>query len=109
MAEETIRVLLIEDVPADALLIRRMLGASGNPRFDVDHAENLHEALELLKSRRYDVLLLDLGLPDSRGIQTISKTIAAAPDVPIIVLTVVDVPQTILDAIRIGVGDYIVK
>ncbi len=109
MANETIRLLLIEDNPGDVTLIRRMLGASTGPVFEVRHAYTLEGALERLKSETVDVILLDLGLPDSDGFQTFSSAAKAAPGIPIIVLSGSEGTQTVLDCIRAGAKDYFVK
>lgn len=107
--QENINVLLIEDNPGDVKLLARILNGGKNPRFNLQHAPTLKIGLERLKSEKIDVLLLDLGLPDSNGIEAASKATAVAPDIPIIVLSDVDVPDTILKTIRAGVRDYFVK
>jgi DNA-binding NarL/FixJ family response regulator len=109
MDQANIRVLLIEDNAGDAVLIRRMLAPSKDPVFHIQHALNFSEGLERLQSGDVDVLLLDLALPGSSGFETIATAIAAAPDVPVIVLTGTDATQTILECIKAGARDYFVK
>jgi two-component system cell cycle response regulator len=109
MNQNTIRILLIEDNPGDAKVIAQILSDAGNGRFALEHAKNLQGGLDILKGNHIDVLLLDLGLPGSSGFETVSKMRAAAPNVPVIVLTGTDVPQTILESIKVGAKDYFVK
>src|SRR5579885_765265 len=104
-----INVLLIEDKIADASLVLRVLGGSQNPGFNVHVVAELWRALEYLGSKHPNIILLDLGLPDSQGVDTLKKVSAAAAGIPIIVLTVTDIPQAVLDAIKSGARDYIVK
>ena len=109
MDETIIRILLIEDNPGDAKLIRLMLGSVSGLSFDMDVEITLQAGLERLKTFDFDVVLVDLNLPDSTGLGTLSRTLAAASNTPVIVMTETDAPQTILDTIKIGVQDYFVK
>ena len=109
MDSEAIRVLLIEDNPGDAGLIRRMLKTAENPPIEMQHASTFAGGLGPLQSGTIDLLLLDLALPGSTGFDTIASAIAAAPDVPIIVMTGTDATQTILECIKAGAKDYFVK
>ena len=109
MVSETIRVLLVEDNPGDAGLIRRMLKAATNPAIELQHVTTFPAGVERLLSGSVDVLLLDLALPGSRGFETIAGALVAAPEVPIIVLTGTDATQTILECIKAGAKDYFVK
>ena len=109
MDSQAIQVLLIEDNPGDAGLIRRLLKTSQNPLFELQHALDFSAGLERLQEGGVDVLLLDLALPGSSGFETIASAVAVAPDVPIIVLTGTDTTQTILECIKAGAKDYFVK
>ena len=109
MTSDPIRVLLIEDNPGDAGLIRRMLKTATDPELEMQHVTAFPAGLEHLRSGSVDVLLLDLGLPGSTGFQTIAKALAVAPGVPVIVLTGTDATQTILECIKAGAKDYFVK
>lgn len=109
MAEDTIRILLIEDNPGDTNLIRRMLNSPNSHAFDLRHAGNLQSGLKSLKKAPTDVLLLDLGLPGTEGFEAIAMVTAAAPHLPIIVLTGTDEAQTVLECIKAGAKDYFVK
>ncbi len=88
METKTISALLIEDNPNDALLIQRYLNASGKVRYNVVHVGRLAEGLDALKRILFDVILLDLGLPDGpMGLETFEIVYAKADPIPIIVLT----------------------
>ena len=105
-----IRVLIIDDDEVDCIAARRALRDCPYPvEFESDKAGTLSNAFEKLGSNRYDVALLDLGLPDSVGLDTVKKVIKVAGDVPIVVLTGLADDQTGLSAIDIGAADYVVK
>jgi len=109
MNTSVLRVLLVEDNEADAVLFKHILADAGGMRFDVAHAELMAEARELLGSRPFDVVLLDLSLPDSRGLDTVEQANATAPGLPIVVLTGLDDEDTGVEAVRKGAQDYLVK
>lgn len=104
-----LRVLLVEDSPSDARLMQQILLDSRSHAFEVDIVERLDEALARIKAERFDVVLLDLGLPDCTGIETLVRASAAAPQIPIVVLTGADDEAVSLEAIRRGGQDYFVK
>jgi PAS domain S-box-containing protein len=106
---EIIRVLLIEDNPGDARLIRELLAEGGDARFKLESVDRLSAGLEYLVSNDIGVVLLDLKLPDSQGIDTFDKVYAQAPRVPVIVLTVTDNDEMALGAVKKGAQDYLVK
>ena len=102
-------VLLIEDNPGDARLLEEMLADETRTRLDLVHAGTLAEGLRRLESSRPDAVLIDLGLPDSSGIETFTRLQARFPDVPAVVLTGnVDVDLAIR-AVQAGAQDYLVK
>ena len=109
MAEtaKTIRLLLVEDNPLDALLLRAMLDSHG--RYDVMEVATLAEAKEAAARQALDAVLLDLSLPDAMGIEAIDRLHEAAPEIPIIALTGVTDEETGLDAVSCGAQDYLVK
>ena len=109
MSYERINALLIEDNAADARLMREMLRDAGEGSFELTCADRLSTGLECLSGRRMDVVLLDLNLPDSRGLQTLEHVHARARGAPIIVLTAMDDTDLALDAVRGGAQDYLVK
>lgn len=104
-----IRVLLIEDNPGYAEVIRIMLEKAGDSRFDVVGAQRLADGLQDLRDESIDVVLLDLKLPDSQGIDTFDRVSAQAQGVPVIVLTVTDNDELAFEAVQKGAQDYLVK
>ncbi len=106
---ERIKVLLIEDNPADAVFIEEMLAEAKDFSFDLEWKEKLSIGLERLAKKGIDVVLLDLNLPDSKGFNTFTKTLAQAPEIPIIVLTGLDDETLAIRAVRTGAQDYLIK
>lgn len=94
-----LRTLLVEDNRSEAALVSRLMMMASKPRFEVVTAHQLGDALEALESRRFDLVVLDLGLPDvsseMEGLETIHE---AHPDVPIVVLTGVEPADDLYDA-----------
>ena len=109
MDDKHIKVLLIEDNPGDARLIRQMLAEVGTALFDLEWAGQLSTGLERLTRGGIDVLLLDLSLPDSQGFDTFARAQAQAPQAPIIVLTGLEDEMLAVEAVRGGAQDYLVK
>lgn len=101
--------LLVEDNPVDARLIREMLKESPTATFELEHVDRLATALELLRQQTFDVVLLDLGLPDSQGLETLSRTRKAADGLPVVVLTGLSDQALAIEAARAGAQDYLVK
>jgi signal transduction histidine kinase/HPt (histidine-containing phosphotransfer) domain-containing protein len=109
MTRQVIHTLLIEDSPDDALLIREFLADARQSVFDVEHVEWLSAALERLARGGIDVVLLDLQLPDSRGLDTFRAVQKASPAVPVVVLSGFEDETTALTAVQEGAQDYLVK
>jgi len=107
-AECPLEVLLVEDNPADAEWVREWLGESGG-RFRIRQAERLAEALESLTESKPDLVLLDLMLPDSAGLETVLTVRRQAPETGIVVLSGVQDETLALTAVRAGAQDYLVK
>jgi PAS domain S-box-containing protein len=103
------KILLVEDNPGDARLIREMLADAEGVSFDIDWVTRLSEGLEKLAGGGIDLVLLDLALPDSRGIHTFLKAYASAPHVPFVILTGFDDETVALTAIKEGAQDYLIK
>ena len=101
-------VLLVEDNPGDRDLILEYLEQSGRA-FQTETAGSLASAFEILNDKMFNAVFLDLGLPDSIGLDTLQRFISDSPGVPVIVLTGLDDEQLGIDAIRIGAQDYLVK
>ncbi len=106
---ERIKVLLIEDNPADAVFIEEILKEAKDFSFDVEWKERLSIGLERLAKKGVDIVLLDLNLPDSKGFNTFTRTLAQAPEIPIIVLTGLDDETLAIRAVRTGAQDYLIK
>jgi len=104
-----IRILLIEDNPGDALLISEMFSEAGNDLFEMTHADCLSTGLFNLAEERFDLLLLDLSLPDSQGLDSFIKANNQAPDLPIIVITGTDDSTVAVKSVGQGAQDYLVK
>ena len=109
MSSERIRVLLVEDNLGDAGLLYEGLEEAVPGQFEMTHVRRLSEALEYLWEETCDVVLLDLGLPDSHGLDTLVVTRAQAPGVPIVVLTGFQDEALAVEALKGGAQDYLVK
>jgi len=109
MKTNQIKVLLIEDNPGDARLIREMLKEKSYVTFDLVCADRLKAGVEQLTQGDIDLILLDLGLPDSNGLDTFVKLYTREPNLPIIVLTGLDDEKLGLEAVIMGAQDYLVK
>src|SRR3954469_15982099 len=105
----THKVLLIEDNPGDARLIREMLAEEPEAPFALHCADRLSKGLEHLAAGETGLVLLDLSLPDSFGLETFAQVYAHSPMVPIIVLTGNDDQTIALSAVKGGAQDYLVK
>jgi signal transduction histidine kinase len=110
MKNRLIQGLLVEDNPADALLTRQMLADSdAGIDFNLVHKDSLEEGLKTLKQVRFDVILLDLSLPDSRGLETVTRARRPANETPIIVFTGMNDQELAVKAVQYGAQDYLVK
>lgn len=109
MNSEIFRVLLVEDNPADARLIREYLTEFSKTSFLVSEADCIAVAISHLTDRHFDVILLDLSLPDSDGLETLHRMHAHAPNMALIVLTGLDDDEMALTAMRYGAQDFLVK
>ena len=109
MAEATIRVLLVEDDPDDVVLLREMLSEAPSIDFVLTHVEHLQDAITTAAQERIDVCLLDLSLPDSRGLETFYELHEHLPEVPVVVLTGLDDETVAEAAVHGGAQDYLIK
>ena len=109
MSESATHVLLVEDDAADAYMLRRVLTAKGGCRFTLEHVDRLSKGLDRLEAGGVDVLLLDLDLPDSFGLETFHAINRRLPQVPIVVMSGHDDEKVALEAVRDGAQDYLVK
>jgi PAS domain S-box-containing protein len=106
---EVIRILLIEDNPSYAKLIGLMLEEVDSNRFDLIGAKRLIDGLQHIQEGKVDVILLNLNLPDSQGIETFDSVYSAAKNVPIIVLTEIDNKELAFEAVGKGALEYLIK
>ncbi|UBF28183.1 hybrid sensor histidine kinase/response regulator [Kovacikia minuta CCNUW1] len=109
MDEISVRILLVEDSPTDADLLRQVFLHSDKEGWELLHVERLEYGIEICQQQSFDVVLLDLRLPDSDGFETVAEFRVAVPDIPIIVLTMMDDEELALQAMAGGAQDYLVK
>jgi signal transduction histidine kinase len=102
------KILLIEDNQADAVLLAEVLKGAGGA-FELSMRQRLADGVELAQRESFDLVLLDLTLPDSSGLGTVRQAVGALPHLPVVVLTGVEDEQIGLDALRAGAQDYLVK
>jgi len=106
---DAITILLVEDNPAEAALIREMLTADGYTHFDVVHTDRLSSSLERIATDEIDGILLDLYLTDSQGLETFTRMAAEAPHLPIVILSGMDDHTLAMEAVQNNAQDYLVK
>ena len=109
MSREIIRVLLVEDNPGDARLIRELLAEVANGQFEVITVGRLGQGLRSLFAERFEVVLLDLSLPDSQGLGTFTRMQSQFARTPIVVLSGLDDETLALKAVQKGAQDYLIK
>jgi signal transduction histidine kinase len=109
MNQQRLTVLLVEDNPGDARLVRESLADLGGDTFDLETADRLATALRRLSTGGIDAVLLDLALPDSKGKETFSRAKAQAPTIPIIILTGLGDEALALKMVQEGAQDYVTK
>ncbi|MGZ4856873.1 MAG: response regulator [Methanobacteriaceae archaeon] len=108
-SEEVIKILFVEDNPGDVVIIKEMLKEIDGIHFEVTTADNLKEGINHLINEDFDILLLDLNLPDSEGIQTFITINQNARDLPIIILTGLSDEEFAITSVGKGAQDYLVK
>jgi signal transduction histidine kinase len=109
MKKAVLQVLLVEDNSADARLLREMFSKESTGSFELTHVLRLSEALTLLAKGGIDIVLLDMGLPDGHGLDTVRRAHAVAPEVPLIVLTGLNDEALAAEAMKEGAQDYLIK
>ncbi|WP_096607225.1 ATP-binding protein [Calothrix sp. NIES-2100] len=125
MEKTKIHILLVEDSPTDAMLIRQILSRANPSEWQMTHVERLSEAIDMSREntrpttddcqtqsgeqQRFDVVLLDLHLPDSTGLDTLKEYRSAIPDISVVVLTGLDDEDLAIQAMTEGAQDYLVK
>ena len=109
MKQQSIKVLLIEDNPGDARLLQELLKEVTSVQFYIEQADCLSQGLQSLIEQTFDVILLDLSLPDSQDLETFVKLHRQAMAVPIVVVTGLDDETLAVRAVQMGAQDYLVK
>jgi PAS domain S-box-containing protein len=109
MTDQRIRVLLVEDEAEFADTLREILAHVSAAQFEVAHATNFSELLARLRGQQPDVILLDLSLPDRKGLEAYGELKALAPSIPVVILTGLDDERLAVQAVRTGAQDYLVK
>lgn len=109
MQSKPTKILLIEDSKEDAIIIREMLNDNSKHSFQLTHVSKLKTGFEKLFQESFDVLLLDLNLPDSWGFDTFIRTYDQAPELPIVILSGFDDEDIAVRAVREGAQDYLIK
>jgi PAS domain S-box-containing protein len=111
--DQLIKILLVEDNPGDVRLVRELLSlGSGNGVglvFELTQVERLGQALSIVAEADYALILLDLSLPDSQGLETIQRTLEAAPNLPVVVMSGLGDEAVAIEAVKAGAQDYLVK
>lgn len=108
-ASYSVKILLIEDNLAEARLLQEFLKQAQTKEFSLVHVQRLRDAFSELSQQIYDVILLDLTLPDSQGLSSLPLLISQAPSTPIVVLTNTNDEELAIEAVRQGAQDYLVK
>jgi len=103
------KILIVEDNEADAFLLQETLKKAGSCPLDLTVAGKIGDALRFLDENRFDLVLSDLSLPDSHGMETFTRLYAHTPETPIILLTGFEDESLGLEAVRAGAQEYIVK
>src|ERR1700693_2988878 len=102
-------LLLIEDNPGDARLFRETFKEQGSHDTELTYAKSMSEAEKHLAAHSVDIIILDLGLPDTQGLEAVRRAHAAAPRVPLVVLTGLDDESLAVQALQLGAQDYLIK
>jgi two-component system, cell cycle response regulator len=109
MTPSATKILLVEDNPGDARLLQEAFKEIPKMSFQLVLCQTLQQALDNLANDRPDVCLLDLGLPDAQGLQAVQGIHGVRPDLPIVVLTVLNDESVALESLREGAQDYLMK
>jgi diguanylate cyclase (GGDEF)-like protein/PAS domain S-box-containing protein len=105
----SIRLLLIEDNHTDALALEKLIKEVDHSQFELTHVHSLTAAMDSLARIEFDLILLDISLPDAQGLETLASLHLHTPQIPIVVLTGIDNEELATEALRQGAQDYLVK
>jgi PAS domain S-box-containing protein len=109
MDPQKIKILIIEDNSADARLFKEILSEFNSSSYILENASRLSEGLKKILNNKFDIVILDLNLPDSFGIESILKVVSANRSIPIIVLTGTDDLELAVKSLNAGAEDYLIK
>jgi diguanylate cyclase (GGDEF)-like protein len=109
MSQKPIKILLVEDNAGDARLFREMFQDQSSHEIELTRVESLREAETRLAGHAFDIILLDLGLTDAQGLEAVQRVCAAAPKIPLVVLTALDDEVAAAQALQEGAQDYLIK
>lgn len=109
MIQSPHKVLIVEDVLLIAKITEQMLRKSPSHTYASTHKLRLSDSIAALNTEDFDVILLDLNLPDSRDLSTLTAIVEAAPEVPIVVLTATGSDEVGLRAVQMGAQDFLIK
>jgi two-component system, cell cycle response regulator len=104
-----IKVLLVEDSPEDARIVQEMLKEVGTQEYSITQVDRLSDALTHLRAEKPDVILLDLSLPDSFGLDTLRQVHAEGSEIPIVITSGFSDEALVLQPMKEGAQDYLVK
>ncbi|OQA31975.1 MAG: Phytochrome-like protein cph2 [Betaproteobacteria bacterium ADurb.Bin341] len=109
MSDDLVTLLMVEDNAGDLRLVEEMLLENSGARFRLLHADKITSAIPILDKEKVDIILLDLTLPDTKGLDTLVKMHALSPGLPIVVLSCVEDESLAIKAVRLGAQDFLVK
>ncbi|OGS07877.1 MAG: hypothetical protein A2270_02375 [Elusimicrobia bacterium RIFOXYA12_FULL_51_18] len=109
MQGKTITALILEDNANDMLILEKLIKSLKHKDIRFMAAATLTEAIDILKKENFDLIISDLTLPDSRGLETFRSLQSTSPKIPVILLTGVDDESIATQAVREGAQDYLIK
>lgn len=109
MGEACHNVLVVEDSDADARLIETILTGATPSRFEVGRVVSLNDAIRQISEHQFDLIVLDLSLPDSSGLDTFMRLQSAAQNTPVVVVSGIGEESTAVEAVKLGAQDYLAK
>lgn len=109
LPKNKVRLLVIEDNPADSRLVEELLSESGHVDFEIDTVEKLNDGIEKMLKNSFDLALLDLNLPDSKGMDTFHRFHAKFPSIPVVLFTGISDEDVGIEAVKAGAQSYILK
>ncbi|HJT24364.1 MAG TPA: EAL domain-containing protein [bacterium] len=107
--EHPLHLLVVEDNPGDVRLLEETLRSAGEASVEVEHSDSLSDCIHHLRDKPADVVLLDLGLPDGNGLQSLKEVHEAAPQTPIVILTGNRDDRLAVESLKRGAQDYLIK